>query len=406
MEFLKHTSFSIFLFVIGSIFLFLGLSGGFTASGYSLTVQDAWPRILSSIIGGVLIGAAIYLETRAKSTSPTVLAEKPKEKINQDDQKDHELYMHREEIYWPQYNKAVSYRFWACGTSLIGAFERGLIPEYLNKGVKDIKVILPSADSFYASYEQLEKYDQAHFGLVDSQIDLAKKCFDKFETLVPLLGNSGAPRVLKKYGGIMYSNITIFDDDAFIAFYDSTGKGDASFALHFNKNVNKTGYALVEAEFLRMWNTHDSFGIKGKKKVGTSILFVNNVNQILLFLRDNNPNIPFPNCWDILGGGVEAGETPVDCIIREMDEELGIKLENPRVFNIYDLNDRIECTFWQKADFDIRKIVLREGQRPRWFTEKEITKMADKELAFGFKSIILDFFRQKPFNLDNDSNAG
>jgi hypothetical protein len=36
MDFLKNISFSIALFLIGAIFLFLGLSGGFTVSNYSV----------------------------------------------------------------------------------------------------------------------------------------------------------------------------------------------------------------------------------------------------------------------------------------------------------------------------------------------------------------------------------
>ena len=92
-------------------------------------------------------------------------------------------------------------------------------------------------------------------------------------------------------------------------------------------------------------------------------------------------------------------------LTREMNEEIGVKLENPNLFNVYDLNDRVECTFWQRADFDIRKITLNEGQRLKWFTEREINRMTDKELAFGFKSIILDFFHQKPFEAYRGPNA-
>jgi 8-oxo-dGTP diphosphatase len=145
-----------------------------------------------------------------------------------------------------------------------------------------------------------------------------------------------------------------------------------------------------------MWNAQSETGMKNKK-VGASIIFLNNANQILLFLRDDKPGLPFPNCWDVLGGGVEVGETPLECITREMHEEIGVKLENPHLFDVYDMPDRIEYTFWQRANFDIGQITLTEGQCLKWFTQGDINSMTDKELAFGFKSIILDFFRQKPF---------
>ena len=135
-------------------------------------------------------------------------------------------------------------------------------------------------------------------------------------------------------------------------------------------------------------------------KTGTSIIFVNDNDQVLLFLRDNKKGIPYPNCWDVLGGNVEEGETPLQCIIREMKEEIDFDLENPALFRVCDMGDRIEHTFWQKENFDIDSLVLTEGQRLQWFTEKEIFAMTDKELAFGFRAILLDFFDQKPFEMD------
>ncbi len=76
-----------------------------------------------------------------------------------------------------------------------------------------------------------------------------------------------------------------------------------------------------------------------------------------------------------LGGHVEDGETPVETIIREIDEEIEIALDNPTLFNVYNIFvDRIEHTFWQRANFDITQIVLHEGQRLKWFTKNEIQR--------------------------------
>jgi 8-oxo-dGTP diphosphatase len=46
--------------------------------------------------------------------------------------------------------------------------------------------------------------------------------------------------------------------------------------------------------------------------------------RVLLLLRDNNPEIRDPNCWQLPGGGVEDGETPDEAIKRELQEEIGI----------------------------------------------------------------------------------
>src|SRR5262245_63498826 len=48
--------------------------------------------------------------------------------------------------------------------------------------------------------------------------------------------------------------------------------------------------------------------------------------RLLIYLRDDNPDIPFPNHWDFFGGHVEAGESPDQAMVREVKEELGIEL--------------------------------------------------------------------------------
>ncbi|MBW2557126.1 MAG: hypothetical protein JRE07_09555, partial [Deltaproteobacteria bacterium] len=61
-----------------------------------------------------------------------------------------------------------------------------------------------------------------------------------------------------------------------------------------------------------------------------------------------------------------------------------------------EFTDRVEYTFWKRANLDIEKIDLREGQRLRWFTELEAR---NSKLAYGFNEIIDDFFKKAPFFL-------
>ena len=49
--------------------------------------------------------------------------------------------------------------------------------------------------------------------------------------------------------------------------------------------------------------------------------------QILTILRDDKPTIPWPDMWELPGGGREGEETPFECVQREVFEELGLKLE-------------------------------------------------------------------------------
>ena len=49
--------------------------------------------------------------------------------------------------------------------------------------------------------------------------------------------------------------------------------------------------------------------------------------QILTILRDDKPTIPWPDMWELPGGGREGEETPFEYVQREVFEELGLKLE-------------------------------------------------------------------------------
>lgn len=128
---------------------------------------------------------------------------------------------------------------------------------------------------------------------------------------------------------------------------------------------------------------------------------------MLLFRRDDKPNIKFPNCVDILGGHVEEGETPKETIIREMAEELDdlrtgrpFELKDYHYFKVYvDAWDTEQHIFWKEADFDIQDIGLKEGQGLVWLTEKEIPAT---NFAFDFDLVVEDFLTaRKTSFLDN-----
>lgn len=54
-------------------------------------------------------------------------------------------------------------------------------------------------------------------------------------------------------------------------------------------------------------------------------------DKILTILRDDKLTIPYPNMWDLPGGGREGDETPFECVAREVYEELSIQLSKDEV---------------------------------------------------------------------------
>ena len=77
-----------------------------------------------------------------------------------------------------------------------------------------------------------------------------------------------------------------------------------------------------------------------------------------------------------------------------MKEEMNLTLDKFELFSKIEFEDRIEYTFWARADFDIDEIELTEGQKLKWFTKEEAKQT---QLAYGFNEIVEWFYNQAPF---------
>lgn len=117
---------------------------------------------------------------------------------------------------------------------------------------------------------------------------------------------------------------------------------------------------------------------------------LNSNNELLMLLRDNIPDIPFPNMWDIPGGRVEPGEIPEETVKREMMEEMELKLEKISLFKVYETDDLIDNVFWTRIDLIPEEIDLQEGQKISYFSH---TELSDMKLAFNYNSVIEEFYR-------------
>jgi 8-oxo-dGTP diphosphatase len=64
--------------------------------------------------------------------------------------------------------------------------------------------------------------------------------------------------------------------------------------------------------------------------VGAKLLLVHG-SEVLTYQRDDLPDLPWPGLWDLPGGGREQVETPEDCVLRELEEEFGLRLSADRL---------------------------------------------------------------------------
>ena len=56
---------------------------------------------------------------------------------------------------------------------------------------------------------------------------------------------------------------------------------------------------------------------------GCKLAYILN-DQLLVYNRDDFPEIPFPGFLDFPGGGREGQESPEECVLRKLDEEFSI----------------------------------------------------------------------------------
>ena len=124
-----------------------------------------------------------------------------------------------------------------------------------------------------------------------------------------------------------------------------------------------------------------------------AVILENERGEILLYLRDNKPTIPFPHHWDLFGGHLEEGETPEQALEREVKEELDMDLKDYAFFRQYqclegDAYPNVKHVFTAKIDKAISELTLLEGERLQFFSRDEIPSI---KFANILKTIVMDY---------------
>ena len=122
---------------------------------------------------------------------------------------------------------------------------------------------------------------------------------------------------------------------------------------------------------------------KGEYHLAVFVWIFDRDGRLLLTKRSPEKKA-FPNLWAITGGAVQAGETSLHAVIRELREETGIRAEADE-FVLADRYLRKSCfcdLYFLKKTVPLEDLVMQEGETcdARWVTRREFEDLAEKKL--------------------------
>lgn len=123
----------------------------------------------------------------------------------------------------------------------------------------------------------------------------------------------------------------------------------------------------------------------------TNMCMIKNDNKILVLDRNDPvwPGLTFP------GGHVEKHESFHDSVIREIKEETGLSIVNPRLAGVkqfFDKNDHRYLVFFYIAEEFSGEVVASDEGKLQWMTKEELMQ---HKLAYNFDHDLPIYFNEK-----------
>ncbi len=137
----------------------------------------------------------------------------------------------------------------------------------------------------------------------------------------------------------------------------------------YDENKNVTGLTFVKGEQVP----------KGYYYLIVAIYIQNNKGEFLIQKRVSRKG----GKWATTAGHPKAGETSLEGLITEVEEEIGIDLsgDNPILFETWNINDQFFDIYYLKKDIDLNVIKIQEEEVDgvKWASIDEIKKMKEND---------------------------
>lgn len=161
----------------------------------------------------------------------------------------------------------------------------------------------------------------------------------------------------------------------------------------YDINRNKTGKIAIRGNTLE----------KGDYHLVVFVIIQNSKDQFIISKRA--PEKTAPNTWEVTGGSAIKGDSSYSAALREVDEELGIKLSSEGRL-IKTIRSDSDCSHFSdvwyfREEFDIEKVICQPGEvsEARLATIDEILDLHDKgSFMPGKPGIVSCFKTYKDYN--------
>lgn len=138
----------------------------------------------------------------------------------------------------------------------------------------------------------------------------------------------------------------------------------------YDMNSNKTGKTYRKGEVIP----------EGYYPMVVMVVIRNSKGEFLMQKRAKSKG----GDWGVTGGHPKAGETPIEGIITEVKEELGLDFSNENFIEYDSGCDGKDCykMFFVNKDIDLTEITIQEEElsEVKWFTMDELKEMVNNNL--------------------------
>lgn len=121
----------------------------------------------------------------------------------------------------------------------------------------------------------------------------------------------------------------------------------------YDSNGNTTGRTIIRGDKTAILNENEHIAL--------SVIFIENNNGEFLIQKRSEWK---GGKWAFTGGHVDSGETPLDAIKREVNEEIGINIDNDLIeeygFMLYDVP--LRYIYYLKKDINLNDIRLQKEE--------------------------------------------